>query len=76
MKRGEKIKGRCSYPECKAKARIQHDCLTCNSETFRACKCEEHRIWAAEKIRRHALTAHPVNILRAMVAALRGEDVF
>lgn len=75
-----KVKGPCFVEGCRRRARVQHECLTCEAKnpdeihTVKACR--KHGARAMQAIRRHALVAHPVNLLRATAAALKGEDVF
>jgi hypothetical protein len=38
--------------------------------------CDQHWADGVAKLKRHTLTAHPLNILRATGAALAGKDVF
>ena len=64
-----KIKGRCFVKSCRRKAKIKHECRTCEKHTILVCAI--HGARGLQAIRRH-----PVNILRATVAALKGEDVF
>ena len=73
--------GPCQHAECLRKARATFTCRTCEDlhaagrrETITEIAfCHPHQPWAAEKIRRHALTKHPVNLVRAFVAGLKGE---
>lgn len=64
---------------CPRRAVVKYDCRTCQ-ETGGAptsvAGCREHTSEALSAIKKHALTKHPSNLLGAMVAQLRGEDVF
>lgn len=83
MSTKKRLKERCGHPGCRRRAKAKHECLTCEklvaagkSETvFFAAGCGEHANETIQRIKRHALTAHPVNILRAVGAQLKGEDV-
>lgn len=73
-----KIKGQCFIEGCHRKAKVAHECLTCEKldkpiHTVKACRIHQAR--AMQAIRRHALVAHPVNLVRAIVATLKGEDL-
>jgi hypothetical protein len=78
-----KIKGPCNIDGCRRKAKIKFDCLTCEAlveagktkTAFAVRVCKPHGARGQQRIRRHALVAHPVNILRAGLAALKGEDL-
>lgn len=58
-------------------------CITCENlrdagkrdadKVYTVQTCVAHRDKAIEKIKRHALISHPVNILRVTAAALKGE---
>jgi hydroxylamine reductase (hybrid-cluster protein) len=79
-----KIKAKCGHEGCKRRAKAKHECLTCEKlveagkqdTVFFAAGCGHHAQEAIERIKKHALTAHPVNILRGVVAQLKGGDVF
>jgi hypothetical protein len=76
----KRLKERCSVSSgCNRKAQVKHECLTClklkAGTVFVVCGCRWHKAEALTIIKRHALTAHPVNMLRAGVAALKGEDI-
>ena len=79
-----RLKERCSAAsECSRRAQVKHECVTCiklkeakKVETvFVVCGCRWHKPEALTIMKRHALTAHPVNLLRAGVAALKGESI-
>ena len=75
------VKGRCHF--CSFAAKVERHCVTCEKITAKhpthvpfSCKaCRKHGEQALIAVKRHALTAHPSNLLRATVAALRGEDI-
>ena len=82
-------RGLCDYEEgktskCGARARVKHECRSCEAlkaqgkreEVFQVQACPIHAVWSWEAIKAHCLTAHPVNMLRGIGAALAGEDVF
>ena len=81
-KKTKKLKERCR--SCRRRAKVKHECKTCiklqeagKVETvFTICACSFHAEKALQDMKKHALVAHPVNLLRAGVAALKGEDVF
>lgn len=76
-----KIKKKCQ--KCRKRAKVVHECLTCvalkeagkRDEVFETAGCAQHAEAALQEIKRHALLAHPVNLLRAGIAALKGEDI-
>ena len=72
-----KVEGRCSHPDCNAKAKREMACVTCEQikadEPFKLKSCHKHFEALQQKIRKHALVKHPVNILGAVVAGLKGE---
>lgn len=77
-----KIKKKCQ--KCRKRAKVIHECRTCialkeagkRDEVFETTGCAQHAEEALQEIKKHALLAHPSNLLRASVAALKGEDVF
>lgn len=79
-----KIRAKCSHTGCRRSAKAKHECLTCEKlveagkaeEVFALCACGHHQADILAKMKKHILTAHPVNILRGVVAQLKGEDVF
>lgn len=80
MKKKIKFKERCSHDDCRRRAKAKHECVTCeklaSEERFFLFSCAYHHEPVKARVKRHALVAHPVNILRATGAALKGEDVF
>jgi hypothetical protein len=57
---------------------VLHECLTCEGlgrEVFARQACDLHDAEALAEVKRHALVAHPINILRVLVAGLRGEKI-
>lgn len=60
---------------CLRKARVMRECITCERQgkKFITKACRHHSLEAEAEIRRHALTAHPVNLVRFVVAKLKGE---
>jgi len=77
--RKREYQGPCAHSDCEANAYSKASCITC--EELGAQKpagyafCLAHQDWAIAKIKKHALVKHPVNIVRAVAAGLRGEDV-
>lgn len=73
--------GRCQHDDCTRKARATHHCATCEvlkragkrPDVESVSFCHQHQEWATASIRRHALVKHPINLLRAGVASLKGE---
>lgn len=61
----------------------RYECKTCESlvaagkdyKIFTTRGCAEHIEVARSKMRQHAMLGHPVNIVRAAAAALRGESL-
>ena len=78
-KRPERIEGTCSFEGCERHAVQNHECLTCEAkqkeEVFSLKTCPYHHEQIRARMKKHALTAHPVNILRAVVAGLKGQDL-
>lgn len=81
----ELAKHECSTEACTARAKVKHECLTCEKlreagklkgEPFVVYACARHGEEALTAVKKHALASHPANILRATVAALKGEKVF
>lgn len=78
MSKPKKLKERCC--SCRRRAKVKHECITCielgRETVFTVCACFFHADSALQDIKKHTLVAHPVNLLRAGIAALKGEDVF
>lgn len=78
--KAEKIKAPCSHDDCKRRAKARHECIVCMKtspdKVFAVCACGHHQEEILATIKKHTLTAHPVNIVRAVIAQLKGEDVF
>jgi hypothetical protein len=74
-KRPKQDAGACFVDDCKVNGDETFHCKTCEAigKTFSVQTCPWHREDAAAKIKKHALTAHPVNLLRAVVAGLNGD---
>lgn len=78
-------KGPCFFPGCTTNGGTIHHCVTCEklaevrsippSVVVRIQTCRKHNALAVKKIRKHALVAHPMNMLRVVVAGLKGEDI-
>lgn len=77
-------RGSCNVTKtCKQRGGEMFHCRTCeelrdagkktDDEVYRVQFCVGHRDKGIAKIKRHALLAHPVNILRVTVAGLKGE---
>lgn len=83
-KKKPKITAKCSYDDCNRRAKAKHECITCEylldagkvESVHTVYACGHHQAEGLAAMKRHALTAHPINIVRAAVAALKGEDVF
>lgn len=71
---------------CELDATSEHVCLTCeklvaegragkgpDGGIYRRKVCPLHRGAALEAVRKHALVAHPINILKMAVAVVRGD---
>lgn len=76
------LPGPCDVEGCRQRGGELFECQTCldlaaagklTGEVFKRKPCVDHRDKALEQVRRHAVTAHPVNLLRVAAAALRGE---
>lgn len=68
--------GRCGA--CWRRAVVRYDCRTCADTSHlphSVAACRQHASAALSRMKRHALTRHPVNIVRAAAAALAGEDI-
>ena len=68
--------GTCSDPKCHARATSRHECQTCERlglEVFEVTPCSAHYESELQRIKRHAMVGHPVNLLRAAIAGLKGE---
>lgn len=73
----------CSKKGCPALCIGEGICRTCEAQVelgkrkpenvFKLAGCRQHAQWAVEKLKRHALIAHPQNIPRAVLAGLLGE---
>jgi hypothetical protein len=82
-------KGPCFKKGCKQNGGTIHHCVTCEKirdaqgsdpitkvhEVFTVQCCAVHFDEGLKKIRRHAVTAHPVNLLRVVAAGLKGEQI-
>ena len=77
-------RGKCTATKrCEERGGEMFHCVTCENlrdagkleddKVFRIQTCVPHRDHAVVRMKRHALVAHPVNILRVTVAALKGE---
>jgi len=79
----KKLTTRCSHEGCSSRAKAKHECLTCEKlveagkakTIFAVYACGNHQNEALASIKKHAMVGHPVNILRAIAAQLKGEDV-
>lgn len=84
-KRGKPHKGSCYTEGCKGRGGEKFECLTCEKlyfagkrtkdEIFVIQACSKHRFQALADVKKHAVVKHPVNLLRVMGAALKGEDI-
>lgn len=82
----KRLKPRCSFEGCTRRSKQTHECLTCirlheegelkEEKPMVVHSCWRHTGQVIEELKRHALIKHPSNIVRATVAALKGEDVF
>lgn len=76
--RPERIHGTCSYEGCERKALQKHECRGCEAkgkDVFTLKTCQYHHEEIKGMMKKHAYTKHPVNLLRAVVAGLRGQDI-
>ncbi len=75
-----KLKERCDTKGCTRRATVKHECLSCErlkaEIVYSVCGCVLHARDATDEIRKHALVKHPSNLVGAVAAALKGEDVF
>lgn len=76
--------GPCFKKGCKQNGGTIHTCITCEKlasstsqggEVFQVQCCTVHYHDGLKKVRRHAITAHPANLLRVVAAGLRGEEI-
>jgi hypothetical protein len=79
--------GACFKEGCQENGGTIHTCLTCEklagaggeavlgTPIFIVQCCTTHYDEGLKRIKRHALTAHPVNLLRVMAAGLKGEKI-
>ena len=77
-------RGPCFVEGCEERGGQMFHCVTCEelaakgkileADVFRVQYCVNHAAEAEARIKRHALIAHPYNILRVAVAALKGES--
>ena len=77
--RREKVDGECDYADCTINAKVKQECLTCERQGKKAHvvrACDSHAAWCVTKMKRHALVAHPINMISAVVGQLAGKDVF
>lgn len=83
-KRPLRIRHLCSHDGCGRRAMATRECITCEKlveagkrnavHTLHSCGLHQSEI--LEAMKKHVLVGHPSNIVRATVAALKGEDVF
>jgi hypothetical protein len=77
------VLGACDIGECTRRARIAHQCRTCEAlrsagkmgSVYTVQACTTHNDEALRRIKKHALVSHPANLLKAFVAGLRGEEL-
>ena len=78
-KTGKPHKGPCYADDCDRRGGEIFACVTCEDlgreNPFRLQACSLHRFDALQEVKRHAVVKHPVNLLRVMGAALKGEDI-
>lgn len=84
-KLAEPHKGPCFAKKCKQNGGTIHHCITCEElvragklaaeDAFKVQCCAVHVHEGLKKVRRHAVTAHPANLLRVVAAGLRGEEI-
>ena len=86
---GKAHRGPCFKKGCQLNGGILHECLTCENlakaaemagedhgiVVFKIQCCTRHSDEGLKKVRRHALTAHPANLLRVVAAGLKGEQI-
>ena len=77
QKMAEPHRGPCFKKGCKQNGGTIHACITCEKlhEIFAVQCCAVHYDEGLKKVRRHAVTAHPVNLLRVVAAGLKGEQI-
>lgn len=68
---------RCTVPGCKRRSDVTHECITCEKlgkePIFTVHGCIHHKAAVLVIIKRHALGAHKINILKATAHALAGD---
>lgn len=73
-------KNDCSTDGCDNKAKVEYACIACEhlkkKKPYVQYACSQHSAVAATATKKHTLTKHPVNLLRAIAAGLAGEEVF
>jgi hypothetical protein len=64
--------------KCQNPGLAMDECLTCERlgrSKFRVFSCADHRQDGLRAVKKHALIKHPANLLRAIAAGLRGEEI-
>lgn len=85
---GKTHRGPCFKKGCALNGGILHECLTCEKlsetsqvahgepiEVFKVQACTVHSDEGLKRVRRHAVTAHPANLLGVIAAGLKGEVI-
>lgn len=71
------VKEACFEKDCKLKGVSKKECIACEKrgKAHVIHHCVVHAGEAMTAIKRHVLLKHPVNMLRVVVAGLRGENI-
>lgn len=82
-KKKVKIRKRCSIVDCKRRVTTTHECRTCERlelvQDFDTSPkvmyaCDRHYEAVVALMKRHAVTKHPLNLLRVFAGMLKGEE--
>ncbi len=68
---------KCFKGGCAEQGLGMDECLTCEKlgKNFRIISCGKHRVEGLSRVKKHALTKHPANLLRVVAAGLKGEEI-
>jgi hypothetical protein len=74
----------CSFEGCSKNSIVTYECKTCEKlkvlrkvkEVYTVHACALHQEQVIGSMKKHALTKHPSNLLRAVAAQLKGEEVW
>lgn len=71
------LRDKCFVDGCKRRGGEKFTCRTCEGlgrkKPYELAACVLHREEALAKVKKHTLVKHPVNIVRATIAGLKGE---